>query len=616
MTLADNELSVYDNVFTVYFQGLRLPVYVLMEKLLKITDKDGHCIPFTLNRQQVELYKEMVVQRTSGRPVRQDILKSRQIGYSTFIAGFNFIVGMFTPNMHVGVIADVEDHAKNIFAKYEYFYKHLNDSNPMRDEIEAYDRSVKKVKGQKHPNDYRPTLKAQRGQTYMETEAGNSIIEVLVAGQGSGRSGTYHILHLSECAFFKNLKVTLNGLLETVSSKNKNSFIFLETTANGFNEYKDRWDKDSAGKTSYHALFMPWYMNPEYSNDEFNNPSVRMPAMEEWLIEKGKQHNLSRGQLVWYWDKYQDKGDKGIVLQEYPFTPTDAFLTSGNCLFNTELIAKRKEELLQKIDSGNWGRSGRFATTAKYSEDGKEIEFENHGFVEHRNGDITIYEEPIEGHPYIVNCDPAMGGEDYYAIQVIDNYTCQQVAVYHSNSPSGDDEVAFQLVALGQYYNNALISAECNNSNGSYILQVADKCGYKFIYQDTDYDALTDRWDNRFGYKTKQNNKNPMVTMLKLSFRDNYRMINDLQTLCEMEEFEVYRNENTRKESYRASGSAHDDLVMSLCGCFYIRSSQVQSCIPQKTVAKKFEKFSIDPFAAAREQKHKNMIKKKGFVRW
>lgn len=613
MTLADKELKPYDNDLTVYFQGLKLPVYVVMEKLLRITDKDGHSIPFILNRQQVELYKEICKQRRAGKPVRQNILKSRQIGYSTFIAGLFFVIGIFTPNMHVGVVADIEDHAKNIFAKYEYFYKHLNDSNPKKEEIEEYERTHK---GLRHPNTYQPKLKAQRGQTYMETEAGNSIIEVLVAGQGSGRSGTFHLLHLSECAFFKNLKVTLNGLLETVSSKNKNSFIFLETTANGFNEYKERWDKDVAGKTSYHALFMPWFKNPEYCNEEFDKPGIQMPAMEEWLYEKGKQYGLSNGQLVWYWDKYQDKGDKGIVLQEYPFCPTDSFLTSGNCIFNPELIAKRKEEILEEIAKGNWGRSGRFATTAKYSLDGKQISFENHGFVECRNGDVTIYKEPIIGHPYIVNCDPAMGGEDYYAIQVIDNYTCEQVAVYHTNTPSGDDEVAFQLIALGQYYNDALISAECNNSNGSYILQIADKCGYKFIYQDTEYDALTDRWDNRFGYKTKQNNKNPMVTMLKLAFRDNYRMINDLQTLSEMEEFEVFKNLNTQKETYRAGGSAHDDLVMSLCGCFYIRSSQVQDFLPKKQVSPRFAEFKEDPFAVVRAKKQQSMIKKKGFIRW
>lgn len=609
MSLADVELKDYERDLTVIFQGKKYPVFVLMENLLKITDKEGHCIPFVLNRQQVELYKEICNQRRENRPVRQDILKSRQIGYSTFIAGLFFIVGMFTPNMHVGVIADVADHAKSIFAKYEYFYKHLNDNNPYKDEIEKFELTHK---GQRHPRTYQPELKAQRGQTYMETKAGNSIIEVLVAGEGSGRSGTYHLLHLSECAFFKNLRVTLNGLLETVSSKNKNSFIFLETTANGFNEYKDRWDKDCAGKTSYNALFMPWFKNPEYCNDEYDQEGIEMPRMEEWLYEKQKEYNLTNGQIVWYWDKYQDKGDKGIVLQEYPFCPTDSFITSGNCIFNSEAIAKRKEELLKKIATF---RSGRFDVTHEHSLDNKKIEFKCNGFLESRNGDVTIFEEPIVGHPYIANCDPAMGGEDYYAIQVLDNYTCKQVAVYHSNNPSGDDEVAYQLVALGYYYNEAYISAECNNSNGTYILQIAEKCGYKNIYQDSEYDEITDRWENKLGYKTKQNNKNVMVSMLKQGFRDDRTMINDYQTLCEMEVFEVFKNPNTQKETYKAGGKAHDDLVMSLCGCFYIRSSNVQSCVPMKT-AESAPNVKKDFFDYARQQKARNMIKKKGFMQW
>lgn len=608
MSLADIELKDYEKDLTVGFQGYTLPVFVVMEKLLKITDKDGRCVPFLLNRQQIELYKEICLQRRAGKPVRQNILKSRQIGYSTFIAGLFFVIGMFTPNMKVGVVADLEKHAHDLFSKYEYFYQHLDDNNPLKEEIDEYERTHK---GQKHPASYKPELKAQRGQQLLQTKAGNSIIEVVVAGEGSGRSNTYHLLHLSECAFFKNLRVTLNGLLETVSSKNKNSFIILETTANGFNEYKERWDKDCTGKTSYHALFKAWFDNPEYCEEDFDKPNVKMPAMEEWLYEKQKQYGLTNGQLVWYWNKYQDKGDKGFTLQEYPFCPTDSFLTSGNCIFNTELIAKRKEELLPLIDSV---KRGIFATTHRYSEDGNAIKFVNHGFVEGRNGVIAIYKEPIDGHPYIVNCDPAMGGADYYAIQVFDNYTCEQVAVYHTNAPSGDDEVAFQLIALGQYYNNALISAECNNANGYYILQVAEKCGYKFIYQDSEYDSITDRWDNKFGYKTKQNNKIPMVTMLKLGFRDNYQMINDFETLNEMEEFEVVKNVTTQKETVKASSGAHDDLVMALCGCFYIRSSQVQSCLPTRASKEKFDTFVEDPFRVARQRKTQTKIKKGSFI--
>lgn len=610
MTLADKELKDYERDLTVKFQGHTYPVYVLMETLLRITDKDGNCVPFILNRQQVELYKEICRQRRAGKPVRQNVLKSRQIGYSTFIAGLFFIIGMFTPNMKVGVVADLEKHAHDIFAKYEYFYNHLDDGNPNKAEIDEYEQTHK---GQHHPASYKPVLKARRGQELLQTEAGNSIIEVVVAGEGSGRSNTYHLLHLSECAFFKNLRITLNGLLETVSSKNKNSFIFLETTANGFNEYKDRWDKDCLGKTSYHALFMPWFMNPEYTEEEFDRAGVLLPAMEEWLYDKQKQYNLTNGQMVWYWNKYQDKGDKGLVLQEYPFCPTDSFLTSGNCIFDTEKIATRKEELLSIQETT---KRGIFGTRAQHSLDGNVIQLEITGFIEQRNGDISIYKEPDPTHPYIVNLDPAMGGADYYAIQVLDNYTCEQVAVYHSNSPSGDDEVAYQLVALGRYYNNAIISAECNNANGYYILQVADKCGYKFIYQESEYENLTDRFVDKFGYKTKQNNKIPMATMFKLAFRDNYRMINDFETLCEMEQFEVVKNMTTQKETVKANGEAHDDLVMALCGCFLIRSSQVQSCLPTQARSSSKDLFRADdPFKEARRSKQ-NHIKREVYQRW
>ena len=203
MSLADIELKDYEKDLMVIFQGYSLPAYVLMEKLLRITDKEGRCIPFLLNRQQIELYKEICLQRRNGKPVRQNVLKSRQIGYSTFIAGLFFIIGMFTPNMKIGVVADVEKHAKDIFAKYEYFYNHLDDSNPNKKEIDAFESANR---GKRHPASYKPELKAQRGQSLLQTRAGNSIIEVVVAGEGSGRSNTYHLLHLSECAFFKNLK--------------------------------------------------------------------------------------------------------------------------------------------------------------------------------------------------------------------------------------------------------------------------------------------------------------------------------------------------------------------------------------------------------------------------
>jgi len=610
MTLADRELAGYERDWTITFQGRVYPMWVLMERLLWIVDKDSKRVPFHLNAQQIGLYKEICMQRRSGRPVRQDILKSRQIGYSTFIAGAFFLTGMFTPNLKIGVAADVEKHAKDIFAKYEYFYDHLDDSNPMKAEIDEFERTHK---GQRHRASYKPTLSYARGQTMMATAAGNSVIEVIVAGQGSGRSNTYHMLHLSECAFFKDLLITMNGLLETVSSKNRESFIFLETTANGFNEYKSRWDKDSQGLTSYGALFMPWFSNPEYRNEDYDDPNAVPPKMDQWFLDRKERFNLTWSQIVWYWDKYQDKGDLGLTLQEYPFCATDAFITSGNCVFSTELIAKRKEELMPNLANV---RRGRFVTKHQFSLDGKSVQFESEGFLECNGGEIAIYEEPKPGHPYICNLDPAMGGEDSYVIQVLDNYECRQVATYRTDRPGGDDEVAYQLVALGLHYNGAMICAECNNSNGSYILQLASRCGYRNIYQDSEYEALSDSWENRFGYKTKQSNKAPMVTMLKLAFRDDYTMISDFQTLCEMEEFGVFKTVGG-KETYRADSGSHDDTVTALMGCFLVRASGAWDCVPKQAPTQTNENNDAqDPFRAAREAKKRNQAKKGRFITW
>lgn len=576
MTLADKELKGYEKDLTVYFQGKKYPVFVLIEKLLRIVDKDGKSVQFILNRQQIKLYQKMCKQRRKNKPIRMNVLKARQIGYSTFIAGVFFIVGMFTPNYKVGIVADIKEHAENVFEKYQYFYDHLDDSNPNRAKIEEFERNNK---GRTHPLSYKPALKAQRGQQLLQTKAGNSTIEVVVAGESSGRSTSYHLLHLTECAFFPNLKVTLNGLLETVSSKNKNSMIFLETTANGFNEYKDRWDKDITGKTSYDAVFTPWYTNPDYVDDEYqeyflkNGTEKELPLLEEWLYEKQQAYKLTNAQIMWYWQKYQDKGDKGMTLQEYPFSPVDAFLTTGNCIFDAELVAKRKEEVVKLLPDVE---QGIFTYEKFFSQDGSVIELKNAGFRHVRNGDIKIYEKPFPTHPYVGICDPNNGGSDDSAIQIIDNYTLKQVAVLKTNEMSLD-RVAYQFYLLGKMYNWALLSSEMNL--GKSVMEYLLKLHYPKIYitQQSQFDDYKQGISRKYGHTTTKANRQWMIDSFEIAFKENPRMVSDYDTLSQMETFQTVehvdkRGHITRKDE--ATGGNHDDLVTSFMAFFLVRTQQ------------------------------------------
>lgn len=583
MTLADERLRGYERDIAITFKGHEYPAWVLMEHLLRIVDKKGRVVPLILNPQQIDLYRAICEQRRSGEPVRQDILKARQVGYSTFIAALIFLIAMYTPNILAGVAADKLDNAKRIFRKYETFYRHLDDSNPNLEEIKRFEAMRKR-----HPDTNKPELLSSRGATLMETTAG-SRIEVIVADDEAGRGGTYHLLHLTECGFYKNLHETLNGLLETVDDSNGESYVFFETTANGFNEYKERWDADEAGDTAYHATFTPWFTDPEYSDPKVAAGLLPLPKMEEWLYEKQRKHGLSDAQMSWYWKKYRTKGDKGLMLQEYPFSPEDAFRSSGTCVFDTELIAQRLEEL-----RGMEFARGRFPVSKRVSPDGEMIDLEVGPFSESRNGPVWIFEPPKEGHPYILNLDPAMGGEDSYVVQVIDNYELRQVAKFAAVGPR-DDEVAFQMVALSRMYNGGMVSAECNNANGTYILDVCRKCGQRLIFQDPGYDGIGDRFEDRYGYKTTQRNKNPMVTMLKLAFQDDMRMISDPATLHEMQAFDVMRTQ-ADKETYKATPGAHDDHVMALCGCLYVRDARVMPFLPDMPKEKKKRGEPAGPF--------------------
>lgn len=592
MTLADIELKGYERDLTVVFQKKTYPVFVLMEQLLRIVDKDGNNIKFELNKPQISLYKKICKQRRKNKPVRQNVLKARQIGYSTFIAGLFFILGMFTPNIKVGIVADIKEHAQNIFEKYQYFYDHLDDSNPNFEIIKEYELNNK---GKRHIYSYKPALKTSRGQQIMQTRAGNSTIEVVVAGESSGRSTSYHLLHLTECAFFQNLRMTLNSLLETVSSKNKNSMIFLETTANGFNEYKQRWDKDVTRQSSYETVFTPWYTNQEYVDDEYqeyfekHGVEKEMPLLEEWIYEKQETYSLTNAQMMWYWNKYQDKGDKAFTLQEYPFSPVDAFLFTGNCIFNAELIAKRKEEVIKNIMNVE---TGIFTYEKHFSDDGSSIELTNTKFIQVRNGPIRIFQKPDPTHPYVIVCDPNNGGSDDTGVQVMDNHTVKQVAVLQSNEMTLD-QVAYNLYLLGMMYNTALISSEMNI--GKQVMEYLIKLHYPRLYiaQSTQFDDFKQSLTRKYGHTTTKANRQWMIDSFALAFKEDPTMISDYATLSQMETFQkVSHQSKSGSVTYKieASGESHDDLVTSAMAFFLVRTQQTTLIMKDgKLKSRKFE---------------------------
>jgi len=181
------------------------------------------------------------------------------------------------------------------------------------------------------------------------------------------------------------------------------------------------------------------------------------------------------------------------------------------------------------------------------------------------DGYVRIYKEPERGRPYVIGGDTAGEGADWFAGQVIDNITGEQVAVLRHKFD--EDLYARQMYCLGKYYNTALIAIEKNFS--MYPIKELQRLGYTKQYVTEHMDTYTGRLAESYGFRTDVNSRQTIISGLIKAFRERPENVGDYGTLSEMQTF--VRNEKGRPE---AMAGAHDDLVMALAIAHAVRGQQ------------------------------------------
>lgn len=573
--LEEIDLSKYDDVLTITIKGHVVPLWRAMERYLKVVnDKKGNKVePFKLNFAQKALYRQICEQKLHGKPMRQTILKARQLGCSTFIAGVFFMEAMFTTNTRWCVLADKKDHAQNIFEMYQFFYDHLNDCYPenIRQEIKDY---PKMHRGEIHPADMCPKLDTKQKGKVMITTQGHSRIEVIVASESSGRSASYTGVHSSETAFQRGLKKTITALDATVKSTNANTMVFFETTANGFNEFKDKWDNDIGGLTEYEATFFPWYVEPMYRenvNDALEESNLRHTVAQiGWLNDKWKKYKdiISPPQMLWYLHRFYAT-DKENVLQENPFEPLDAFKSTGQSIFDLEKISERIN------DCYNCSRLYGVIPYEKKTMPNDDILFKSKEFLSDDSGHWIVYKLPEKGIPYVCIADPSGGhGQDYSCVQVINNITWEQCAIYLCNTTDQVD-CAYELMAAGYYYNTALVSMENNEINRRGI-DILVRAHYPKVYIDRDrtFENTNQIMTPRLGHSTNASTRDGLIEDFRIGFKDKPSIICDSETLVEMQNFQYIRSSVNGSLKAQAPIGKHDDAVMAFAPFWKVREQQ------------------------------------------
>lgn len=508
---------------------------------LMIRAKGGKVIPFRMNEPQKRLYQVIREQWKQGKPVRIIILKARQMGFSTLVEAIIFWLTATAFNVESMIVAHKDEATRNLFLMSKRFYDYLPEKiKPMQRASNAQELVFDT------PARYRGKNKG----------LGSRIRCATAGGTGIGRSYTIKALHLSEFAFWPGDKLdTLTGLLQAVPDL-AGTLVVIESTANGFDEFKKLWDKavtdQRNGREGFIPVFFAWFEMEEYRRAV--PPGFQRTAEEE---ELARTFGLDDEQLAWrrWCIDSNCGGDLNKFHQEYPATPDEAFIATGQCVFDKEALVRRRE--LVRLQ---WWERGSFRVL--YNEAGRITDWK---WIPDPKGPVRILRKPEAGVPYVIGGDTAGTGSDFFAAHVLDNRTGDQVAVLHHQF--GERMFAEQIYCLGKFYNEALIGIEVNYS--TYPQMCLEELGYRNLYVRQKIDTFTGKMEDAFGFETTSKSRPLIIDGLKDTARYALETIHDFDTLGEMLTF-VY-NENWRPE---AEAGEHDDLVMALAIAHYIRSQQ------------------------------------------
>jgi hypothetical protein len=283
---------------------------------LQVKNKSGRLVPFELNFGQTFIHNKLEEQKQLTGRVRALILKARQMGCSTYIAGRFYHKNNRIPNKSTFILSHQAATTGALFSMVDRYH-----------EICPGPAKPKAIVSNKRQ------LKFENGSEYTVGTAGSGDV---------GRGFTTQLLHLSEVAFFENTDDIQTGILQSVSDE-EGTEIIAESTANGMNNWFYQACMDALqGKGDYILIFLPWFWQPEYRREV--PPDFAMTPEE---IQYAETYGLNEEQIFWRRKKIEDLKSEWKFMQEYPANVMEAFQTSGDSLIDAEKAMRaRKRNIL------------------------------------------------------------------------------------------------------------------------------------------------------------------------------------------------------------------------------------------------------------------------------
>ncbi len=231
-------------------------------------------------------------------------LKARQIGWSTLVAAHQFWLAFFHPDQNIIDLSRTEREAVLLLRKTKYGFKHLPDWMLERGPASLVEH-----------------------QQRMGFDNGSQITSMPSASDPA-RGESASLIVVDEWAFLPNPEEAWASIEPVADIGGR--IIGLSTANGSGNFYHQLWVGATTGANKFAPMFFPW--------------SATEDRGDAWYQEK------IESMLPWQ------------LAQEYPTTPEEAFVKSGNPVFDLDVL----QEMDRRTISGQMGYMWR---------NGKHVEF-------------------------------------------------------------------------------------------------------------------------------------------------------------------------------------------------------------------------------------------------
>lgn len=474
-----------------------------INNLYWIKNKNQQLVKFKLNEAQLDFDK--------NKWTRNIILKSRQLGFTTFETVDMLDDVSFNRNFDALFIAQDLDTAKDIFSNKVDL---------------AWDNFILN-------SFYKVNTESAR---QLKLDFGDKTVSSITV-DSSGRSGTYRRVHCSEFAivckkFPEKAREIIEGTIPAVPIDGRIDFESTAEEAVGhfYNMFWEAWERgDPTIPTQFKAHFYNWTW------DKAEIRKVTPEQIKSFLeskdfplfVEYKERHNLSDPEITYYYFKWLSLNKNWHSLhKEYPTTAFEAFSSAGNKLFDENKLSQFKT--LQGVQENEW----------------------------------TYFHKPIIGHQYVWGADVGEGiGKDHSTVTIMDVTLLKPTVVAtFKNNMIAPDIFAFEIKNGASKYGMAFGAVERNNHGHTTISKLREIYPELLIYKDD---------KDRFGWETN------LVSKPKMFYDFNTAVNNELIDIPSkplISEMRRYDKEDLRSKKYGDEVTEHFDLVTSAVIAFQMRT--------------------------------------------